>query len=131
LSRVTDTGVVDPQGCASPLRVVTSNPCSTLNWRGLIRRLRSRRCRSRRGCLRWACRGPQRAVHRRRAGLARRDRCELRELEGLARLNKQVLGIGSPYPVTLERISAWAATLQEKGIALAPVTAVLEGKPQG
>ena len=55
----------------------------------------------------------------------------LRELEGLARLNKQVLGIGSPYPVTLERISAWAATLQEKGIALAPVTAVLEGKPQG
>jgi uncharacterized protein len=55
----------------------------------------------------------------------------LRELENIARLNRYAVGIGAPYPVTLERIAAWAATLPEKGIALAPITAVLESKPQG
>jgi polysaccharide deacetylase 2 family uncharacterized protein YibQ len=55
----------------------------------------------------------------------------LRELETIARSEKHALGIGAPYPVTLERINAWAATLAEKGIALAPVTAVLETKPEG
>jgi hypothetical protein len=53
----------------------------------------------------------------------------LRELESVARLHKRALGIGQPYPVTLERVAAWAASLAERGIALAPVTAVLEGKP--
>jgi len=56
---------------------------------------------------------------------------KLRELEQIARSSKRALGIGAPYPVTLERINAWAITLAEKGIALAPVTAILESKPQG
>jgi polysaccharide deacetylase 2 family uncharacterized protein YibQ len=55
----------------------------------------------------------------------------LRELENIARLNRYAVGIGAPYPVTLERVAAWAATLPEKGIVLAPITAVLETKPQG
>jgi uncharacterized protein len=55
----------------------------------------------------------------------------LRELETVARADKRALGIGTPYPVTLERINAWVTGLSEKGIALAPVTAVLEAKPQG
>jgi polysaccharide deacetylase 2 family uncharacterized protein YibQ len=54
----------------------------------------------------------------------------LRELETIARADKRALGIGAPYPVTLERINAWVTGLAEKGIALAPVTAVLEAKPQ-
>ena len=56
---------------------------------------------------------------------------KLRELEQIARSSKRALGIGAPYPVTLERINAWATTLAEKGIALAPVTAILESKPEG
>jgi polysaccharide deacetylase 2 family uncharacterized protein YibQ len=55
----------------------------------------------------------------------------LRELETIARTEKRALGIGAAYPVTLERISTWAKGLNEKGFALAPVTAVLEGRPQG
>jgi polysaccharide deacetylase 2 family uncharacterized protein YibQ len=55
----------------------------------------------------------------------------LRELETIARTEKRALGIGAAYPVTLERITAWVNGLNEKGLALAPVTAVLEGQPQG
>ncbi len=50
----------------------------------------------------------------------------LRELESIARVQHFALGIGSPYPVTLERVAAWAERLDEKGFALAPVTAVVQ-----
>jgi hypothetical protein len=46
------------------------------------------------------------------------------ELEETARRNGAALGIGYPYPVTIERVALWAKTLEEKGIALAPVSAL-------
>ncbi|HZB90011.1 MAG TPA: divergent polysaccharide deacetylase family protein, partial [Stellaceae bacterium] len=57
----------------------------------------------------------------------------LASLEALARQNHAALGIGFDYPVTLERVALWAKTLPEKGIALAPVTALppLPGDAKG
>jgi uncharacterized protein len=48
----------------------------------------------------------------------------LADLEGIATQNGAALGLGALYPVTLDRVLAWASTLQGKGIALAPATAV-------
>jgi hypothetical protein len=48
----------------------------------------------------------------------------LNEIEAVATQNGASLGIGGLYPVTVERVAAWAATLDGKGIALAPATAV-------
>jgi hypothetical protein len=48
----------------------------------------------------------------------------LSDLEGIATQDGASLGLGELYPVTIERIVAWAATLDGKGIALAPATAV-------
>ena len=48
----------------------------------------------------------------------------LAELERIARLTGTAIGVGYPYPVTLERISKWAKTLNRKGFVLAPVSAV-------
>ncbi|HZH26592.1 MAG TPA: divergent polysaccharide deacetylase family protein [Azospirillaceae bacterium] len=47
-------------------------------------------------------------------------------LERTARQNGVAVGIGmADLPVTLDRITAWAATLESKGLVLAPVTAVV------
>jgi polysaccharide deacetylase 2 family uncharacterized protein YibQ len=48
----------------------------------------------------------------------------LEELERIARLNGVAIGSALPYPVTLDRLLAWTATLDAKGIALAPVSAI-------
>jgi hypothetical protein len=50
----------------------------------------------------------------------------LAELERVARGQGVAVGIGFPYPVTLERLTQWIATLEQKGIQLAPLTAVIE-----
>ncbi len=50
----------------------------------------------------------------------------LAELERVARTQGAAVGIGFPYPVTLERLTQWIATLEQKGIQLAPLTAVIE-----
>lgn len=50
---------------------------------------------------------------------------KLIDLENIARQQGQALGIARPYPVTLERLAQWAATLEEKGIDLAPVSALI------
>ena len=50
---------------------------------------------------------------------------QLAALEAIAREKGAALGVGSPYPVTLDRIAQWAPTLASKGIALAPVSAVV------
>jgi polysaccharide deacetylase 2 family uncharacterized protein YibQ len=49
----------------------------------------------------------------------------------LAALDALALGKGSalgivmlPYPVTLDRVAAWASGLAQKGVALAPVSAI-------
>jgi uncharacterized protein len=56
-----------------------------------------------------------------RAGVDKR----LSELEDIARRNGSSLGIGSPFPVTFERISLWAQGLEDRGLVLAPVSAVI------
>jgi len=38
------------------------------------------------------------------------------------------VAIARPYPVTLERLTAWAATLDERGLVLAPVSAVADAQ---
>lgn len=48
----------------------------------------------------------------------------LSALEDLAKRGGMALGIGFVYPVTLERIALWSKTLDEKGIALAPASAL-------
>jgi uncharacterized protein len=56
---------------------------------------------------------------------------KLIDLENIARQQGQAIGIGRPYPVTLERLAQWAATLEEKGIDLAPLSAlVAQGRHQ-
>lgn len=47
------------------------------------------------------------------------------ELEEMARRKGGALGIGYAYPLTLERVALWAKTLDEKGIALAPASALV------
>lgn len=48
----------------------------------------------------------------------------LGQLEQVARQSGRSVGVGSLYPVTLERIAAWAETVERRGVALAPVSAV-------
>lgn len=49
---------------------------------------------------------------------------QLAKLEQRAIANQVAIGIGQPYPVTLERLIDWAQTLTSKGIVLAPLSAV-------
>jgi uncharacterized protein len=48
----------------------------------------------------------------------------LGELETIAAQDGAALGIGGLYPVTVERVLAWTAALDGKGLALAPSSAV-------
>jgi hypothetical protein len=48
----------------------------------------------------------------------------LAELEAVAAQDGAALGIGGLYPVTVERVLAWTASLDGKGLALAPSSAV-------
>ena len=48
----------------------------------------------------------------------------LAELEGIVRKHTTAVAMAAPNPATLERIAAWAATLEGKNLALAPVSAV-------
>ena len=48
----------------------------------------------------------------------------LYELERIAKSAGSAVGIGFPYPVTIERLAAWAQSLDDKGIALVPVSAL-------
>lgn len=49
----------------------------------------------------------------------------LAELEGAARRGGAALGLVQASPAAIEEIAAWAAGLAERGVALAPVTALL------
>jgi polysaccharide deacetylase 2 family uncharacterized protein YibQ len=49
---------------------------------------------------------------------------QLAELEATARRKGYAIGLAGTYPVTVERLNAWLPTLQAKGIAIVPVTAV-------
>lgn len=48
---------------------------------------------------------------------------QLAELEAVAIDRGFAVGVGSPYPVTVETVTAWAAGLEERGIVLVPVSA--------
>ena len=48
----------------------------------------------------------------------------LAELERLARERGSAIGIGYPFPVTMELLSGWARSLEERGIELLPVSAL-------
>jgi polysaccharide deacetylase 2 family uncharacterized protein YibQ len=56
-----------------------------------------------------------------RAGVDKR----LADLEDIARRNGAAIGIGSPFPVTFERVALWAQGLEDRGLVLAPVSAVI------
>jgi len=50
----------------------------------------------------------------------------LSRLESLVRERAVVVAVARPYPVTVERLRAWAATLESKNLVLAPVSAVAD-----
>jgi polysaccharide deacetylase 2 family uncharacterized protein YibQ len=53
----------------------------------------------------------------------------LAEIERIARETGSAVAMAQPYPVTLERLNAWLATLETKGLVLAPVTAIANRQP--
>lgn len=55
-----------------------------------------------------------------RAAIDRR----LAEIEEIARTRGSAVAVGRPYPVTIDAVAAWTATLAERGFDLAPVSAV-------
>ncbi len=55
----------------------------------------------------------------------------LNDLEGIARKKGGAVGTGSGYPATIDRVAAWAATLDGKGLTLAPLSAVAAAKGDG
>lgn len=52
---------------------------------------------------------------------------ELMELETIAREHGGAIGAGFAFPVTIEAASLWIDTLEEKGLVLAPVSALVPG----
>jgi polysaccharide deacetylase 2 family uncharacterized protein YibQ len=59
-----------------------------------------------------------------RAGIDR----ALADLEQIARQSDAAVGVGSAYPLTIDRIAAWATTVEGKGLVLAPVSAIVVAK---
>lgn len=53
----------------------------------------------------------------------------LNEVEGLARGNGAALVVAPPFPATLERLAAWTTVLEKRGVALAPVSAMVNIQP--
>lgn len=49
----------------------------------------------------------------------------LARLEAIARQNGAAVGVASALPVSLNRIEAWAGTLESRGISLVPLTSVI------
>jgi polysaccharide deacetylase 2 family uncharacterized protein YibQ len=49
----------------------------------------------------------------------------LAELEPIARRKGSAIGTGSPYPLTIDRLVAWAGALESKGLVLAPLSATI------
>jgi polysaccharide deacetylase 2 family uncharacterized protein YibQ len=51
---------------------------------------------------------------------------KLSELEDIARRNGSALGIAHPYPIVMERVAVWAQTVDDRGVVLAPVSAIID-----
>ncbi len=52
---------------------------------------------------------------------------EIKAAEALAKRTGSAVVLARPYPVTLAHLSAWLKTLERKGIAVAPISAVAKG----
>jgi uncharacterized protein len=50
---------------------------------------------------------------------------ELKNLEVAAKTHGAAIGVATANPMTIDRIAAWAADLEQRGLALAPVTAII------
>lgn len=50
----------------------------------------------------------------------------LQELERIARRVGFAVGVGQAFPVTIERVRSWATTLPTRGLAIAPISAVVD-----
>ncbi len=50
----------------------------------------------------------------------------LTELEAIAKDNGSAVGVAFPYPILFERLKTWIEGLDDKGIVLAPITAVVD-----
>ena len=91
---------------------------------------RSRADRARRQPARRRCRGGGSALRGAphaidRDAAAQAIDLALGRLEAAALAGGSALGLAQDHPVSLERLRLWAATLADKGLALAPVSAVL------
>ena len=51
---------------------------------------------------------------------------EFAAIEDLAKQRGSAVAVAGAYPVTIDRLTAWAASLEEKGSALVPVSALVE-----
>jgi polysaccharide deacetylase 2 family uncharacterized protein YibQ len=54
---------------------------------------------------------------------------EFAALETLAKERGMAIGVAGAFPVTIDRVSVWAESLEQKGIALAPVSALIDARP--
>lgn len=63
-------------------------------------------------------------------GEASRDAIDsrLREIERIAKASGYAVGIGAPFPVTIDRLVRWARELNRKNLALAPVSALVNSQ---
>jgi polysaccharide deacetylase 2 family uncharacterized protein YibQ len=53
---------------------------------------------------------------------------ELQRLEDIARERGVAIGTGSALPLTIDRIARWSKALEERGIQLVPVSALMEAR---
>jgi polysaccharide deacetylase 2 family uncharacterized protein YibQ len=60
-------------------------------------------------------------------GEASRDAIDsrLHEIERIAKASGYAVGIGAPFPVTIDRLVRWAKTLESKKLVLAPISALV------
>ncbi len=49
----------------------------------------------------------------------------LKQVEGIAKSSGFAVALGSPFPVTIDRVQRWARSLDGKGLVLAPVSALV------
>ena len=54
----------------------------------------------------------------------------LAKLEQLARAQDGAIGVATALPISVDRIARWASSLEARGIALVPVSALLSRPPQ-
>lgn len=53
----------------------------------------------------------------------------LEELQRIARISDHAVGIGQPFPVTIDRLVRWTRAIEEEGFALAPASAMVNTQP--